>query len=218
MGVRASYVVRSVDLSAFTFTDQFIREDPNSTLEYIERSKHSYLDIAAGTVVFSKKYWLGLSLSHLNTPNQSFVGIKSNLPIKFVAHGGYKINLETDEKEKVVKSTTVALNYKAQQDWDQLDIGAYYNQSPFVIGMWYRGIPLLKAYKPGYSNNDALILMVGYMVKDYLAVGYSYDLTISKLGAGTLGSHEISLIYEFAQPEYKKDGSKKNFKVPCTKF
>ena len=218
MGVRASYVARSVDLSAFTFSDQFIREDLSSTVEFIERSKHSYLDLAAGSIIYSKKYWLGFSLGHLNTPNQSFVGIKSSLPIKFAAHSGYKMSIETSVKGIIEKSVTIMVNYKAQQDWNQFDVGIYYNQDPFVVGIWYRGIPLLKAYKPGYFNNDALILMVGYIVKDYMTIGYSYDLTISKLGAGTLGSHEISLIYEFAQQEYRRDGKKKNFMVPCTKF
>ncbi|MBL4657138.1 MAG: type IX secretion system membrane protein PorP/SprF [Flavobacteriales bacterium] len=217
-GARASHIIRSVDISALTFTDQFVRDDPNSSVENIERSKISYLDIAAGSIIYSDRFWFGVSVNHLNTPNQSFTGISSDLPMIFSAHGGYNIDLQKNEKDLVTKSLTLGMNYNSQQNWDQLDLGVNFTQNSFVTGIWYRGIPLLKAYKPLYSNNDALIAVIGYTVKDYLTIGYSYDLTISKLGMGTLGSHEISIIYEFAQPEYKRDGMKKNFLIPCTKF
>ena len=78
---------------------------------------------------------------------------------------------------------------------------------------------MFKAYKDGYSNNEAVILSIGYKVKDYLSVGYSYDITISELGIGSsLGAHEISIIYEYAQSEYKRDAKRRKFMVPCAKF
>ena len=68
--------------------------------------------------------------------------------------------------------------------------------------MWYRGIPGLKAYKKGYGNNDALVGLIGYRIDD-LSFGYSYDITISKLAVITsLGSHEISLVYEFNNKKF----------------
>ena len=117
-----------------------------------------------------------------------------------------------------MSSITVAAIYKAQKKWDQIDIGGYYDYKSLVIGLWYRGIPVLKYYKPGYANNDAVVILLRYKMKDYISVGYSYDLTISKLGVATGGSHEISLIYEFARPDYKRNQRKKSFMVPCTKF
>ena len=112
----------------------------------------------------------------------------------------------------------LAANYKGQQDWDQFDIGTHLQIYSYILGVWYRGIPGLKAFQPGYSNNDAVILSVGYKIQDYFSIGYSYDVTISKLGLVTRGTHEISIIYEFAQAAYKRDAKKRKFMVPCAKF
>ena len=107
---------------------------------------------------------------------------------------------------------------KGQLQWDQFDVGVYLTINGIVGGLWYRGIPGLKAYKPGYSNNDALVFLLGYQMKEVISIGYSFDLTISRLTIASGGSHEISLIYEYAQPKYKRDNMKKDFMMPCMKF
>ena len=146
------------------------------------------------------------------------MGADTRLPIKYTIQGGYRYMIQEDAKGNPEQDVTAIVIYKGQQDWDQLDIGAYYKYKMVMFGVWYRGIPGLKQYKPGYSNNDAIVLMLGLQVHDFFHMGYSYDVTISKLGIGSKGSHELSLIYEFAQPEYKRNGKKQNFMVPCTKF
>jgi len=217
-GVRASYVSRALNLSDLTFYDQYVREDPNSSVETLVKSQVSYFDLTAGAILYSQQFWFGVAFDHLTTPNQSLIGISSKLPIKYSAHAGVKVPVDKDAKGNSDGIVTIAANYKAQQDWDQLDIGAFLNYQTFVIGLWYRGIPALKAYKPGYSNNDAIILSAGYMIQDFLSLGYSYDITISKLGVGSRGAHELSIIYEYAQPDYKRDARRKKFMVPCAKF
>ena len=217
-GARAAFVHRAVDWSELRFADQYIRDDPFATVDDMPRSSASYFDASAGVLLYSRSFWAGLSFDHITQPNESMTGRKSRVPLKFSMQGGYKYPLTKDIKGKVITSVTAVAIYKAQQKWDQIDIGAYYDYKSFVIGLWYRGIPVLKYYKPGYSNNDAVVIMLGYKMKNYISAGYSYDLTISKLGIETGGAHEISLIYEFAQPDYKRDQRKKSFMVPCTKF
>ncbi|HHZ64259.1 MAG TPA: type IX secretion system membrane protein PorP/SprF [Flavobacteriales bacterium] len=217
-GARASYTIRGINKSELRFYDQYVRDDPNSTIEDLPTNQITYFDLAAGMIVFSRSFWVGLSFDHLTQPYQSFIKIATVLPIKYSFHGGYKIPFEKTIKGDVTKSLTIAMNYKGQQDWDQLDLGLYLDYQGFLLGLWYRGIPVLKAYQAGYSNNDAIIFLVGYKLADYISIGYSFDLTISKLSMASGGSHEISLIYEWAQPKYKRDNMKKDFMMPCMKF
>jgi hypothetical protein len=93
---------------------------------------------------------------------------------------------------------TLASHYKAQGKWDQLDLGGYIEHNRQLSGgIWYRGLPVAKAYQQGYSNSEAVILMAGVLEDDQLRFTYSYDITISKLTMKSAGAHEISLIYEW---------------------
>jgi len=217
-GVRASYAAYTMDFSFLKFGDQLLRENAFTSVETFATRNVSYFDLSMGFIVYGSQFWIGSSFDHLTRPNYSFMGFDAQLPIKYSIHGGYILQLKKTEKGQTVRNLMIAANYKAQQDWDQFDIGAYFKIYSYVLGIWYRGIPGFKAYQTGYSNNDAVILSVGYIVQDYLSIGYSYDITISKLGLVTKGSHEISIIYEFAQAAYKRDARKRKFMVPCAKM
>ena len=120
--------------------------------------------------------------------------------------------IEENVKGDFESSITAAFNFKHQLKWNQLDIGAYYNRNAFVMGLWYRGIPLIKT--SSVSSNDAIIFLVGLKTNG-TKIGYSYDITISKLAGDTGGSHEISLVYEYP---YKKKRRRNKHLVPCAKF
>lgn len=211
-GTKISYTFRNYDLSKLRFNDQIITGSP-ATIESLDQGV-SYLDFGAGGLLYSEKFWVGAAFDHLNQPNQSFIYENTPLPIKSSLHGGYKFIIdEGDIQGENGKSVTVAANYKAQEKWDQLDLGAYFNRNPFTLGIWYRGIPIFKRYKEGYSNNDAIIILVGLQSKR-MKIGYAYDITISKINNNTGGSHEIAIIYEYD----KKKRKKKRFFVPCAKF
>ncbi|MFT4757007.1 MAG: hypothetical protein ACI91R_001657 [Vicingaceae bacterium] len=82
-------------------------------------------------------------------------------------------------------------------------------------------MPLIKKYEDDLrtvpQNNDAVIILVGYSVPDRnIRIGYSYDVTVSRLATNTAGAHEISMVYEIASKK-KKQRSRK-FIVPCAKF
>jgi len=218
VGMRGSYTSRSIDFFRLKFADQIIRNDPYQSIESFNRIGTTYFDFGTGAIIYGSDFWSGFSLDHLNSPNESFLKQNSRVPIKYSLQGGYRIVLTENAKGNPEQDITAVAIYKGQQDWDQIDIGAYYKYKVVLAGVWYRGIPGLKGYKAGYPNNDALIIMLGAQLKDFFHIGYSYDVTISKLGLASKGSHEMSIIYEFAQPEYKRTQKKQNFIVPCTKF
>jgi type IX secretion system PorP/SprF family membrane protein len=143
----------------------------------------------------------------------------SRLPIKYSLHGGYNFYLQNryrrrKEDAKVIIPTFM---YKAQGKFDQLDIGIYYLQSSFLLGVWYRGIPIKSDYK--IYNRDALDIQLGVKLNEF-SFTYSYDFTISKLSMiNTHGSHEVSLIYNFCLDWPKRRKPPKHVrKLPCPDF
>jgi len=54
----------------------------------------------------------------------------------------------------------------------------------------------------GYSKNtiDALALFVGARVSSQLSLAYGYDITLSRLGTYSEGTHEIVVHYNLSKP------------------
>ena len=215
-GLQCYFSQRSIDISKLTFFDQLSTGQSSSVEEINYLKRTGYLDFTASALVFSYKNWMGLTIDHLTEPNESLREDMSRIPRKYTVFGGTKIPLNQRLGKYGEEALTLSFLYKAQGKYDQLDIGAYWSKSPLTLGLWYRGIPGLKAYEPGYQNNDAVMIMIGYGLED-LKVGYSYDLTISRLATSSGGSHEISVIYEFWQ-EQKVRKRRKHLIVPCPKL
>jgi type IX secretion system PorP/SprF family membrane protein len=216
-GIKFNFIRRGVDFSKLIFNDQLSRGGGSGTADDIELDNVSYMDITSGAIAYSEKYWFGVAFNHINEPNQSLTNSDSPLYMKFSAHGGYKFVLSEGGRKTLNTSyINATFQYKAQQKFDQLDLGLYYTREPFVFGLWYRGLPVVKSFE-GVLNNDALAIVLGYKIVDYnLNIGYSYDVTISRLAANSAGSHEISLVYEVASK--KKKRKRRKYFVPCAKF
>lgn len=206
----------AVDYSKLVFGDQLARGGTVGTYEYLNGTSINYADLGAGLLFFTPRLWAGMGLHHLNRPNQSLLGNEARMPVKFSLHGGWRTTFRTPVIKEHPQSLVLAFNYKAQEKYDQLDVGGYFERSPFYAGLWYRGIPLLKRYAPGYANRDALAVLAGVIVND-LRIGYSYDLTISRLAGQSGGAHEITLGYEMASRGKKRSMSRRRV-VPCAKF
>jgi len=217
IGLRASYGYRTLDFGKLFFGDQIYR-GASSSVQPPTPNKISYFDFSSGALLFSQDDWVGITLNHLNTPNESFLNSSSAIPIKGSIHAGknFPIDNKGGEGRKLEKGfITVAFQYRFQKEFDQADIGLYYKKNNFFVGAWYRGIPLFKAYKIGYSNHDAVDLLAGFAYKDLL-IGYSFDITVSKYTMASGGAHEISLNYQFYNPKKAKHHRTKI--IPCPKF
>jgi type IX secretion system PorP/SprF family membrane protein len=216
-GMQATWTVHTIDFYKLVFGDQLARGGALTTIETPGELKTNYFDVSSGGLFYSEKYWVGFSASHLNTPNMTLMNTTSPLPVKYSLHGGARLPLKALTYEDVQKRyITPVFLYKAQDKFDQVDVGAYVTQEPFVVGLWYRGIPGFKAYKNGYQNNDAVAIILGF-TKGSFRAGYSYDLTISRLVGNSSGSHELSMSYQFCKQKQKRKNYKA-FLVPCPKF
>lgn len=213
LGANLSYNMKRLDFSKLKFNDQ-IASGSGTSIEASSYEALNFMDFAAGALLNSTQYWLGLSAKHLTQPNSSLTGDRVPLPLSIGLHGGYRFVIEQKSKE-LKRYFSPTFNYRHEQKYDQLDIGLYYYHLPLNVGIWYRGLPF-KKYAATYSSRESIALLIGFDITDYnLRVGYSYDLTISNLGvANSLGAHEVSLIYEIA----RKKKRNKRILVSCPKF
>lgn len=212
------YSQRSIDFNKLIFGDQlsFNNIASSSIIETPTADKIGYIDFSTSALVFSEKIWAGIAFDHLLEPNQSLTGSTSKVPIKTSVFGGTKFYLKKSAGLYEEEYFNVTFIYKHQEKFDQLDLGGYWFKKPLLLGVWYRGIPLVKSYKPEYINHDAFSLMAGIKYKQFVA-GYSYDFTISRLRSSTGGSHEFSIIYEFNQDQHLVKKRKKVV-IACPKI
>lgn len=189
-GLEATYRQKKLDWSKLTFGDQI---DPKygfiyNTLETKNVEKVSYPDFSAGVLGFSKRFYAGFAVFHLTEPDEAFLTSSSPLPMKYTGHVGAVIPLDGRYGNSNISPNII---YQQQQDFRELNLGLYLTKGPIVGGLWYR-------------NQDAIVALVGFQ-QDPVKMGYSYDITVSKLGMVTAGSHEISFQLLFkCRPRHKK--------------
>jgi type IX secretion system PorP/SprF family membrane protein len=184
-------------------------------------SRHQFVDYSLGMMFNNEKAWFGIATHHITQPNISFINDQeSRLPVRFSAHGGYRIDLSGGSSRTFMndrsgtKDLTLAFNYKTQGPFSQLDLGAQVNLQPMVLGIWYRGIPVSEITQ---TNHESVIALVGISLGNGIDVGYSHDFTISSLGnANTGGANEISIRYSFFAGSAKGAGRKSS--MPCFKY
>jgi len=187
-GLQAGFFQKALDRNKLNFGDMI---DPRrgfvwNTNELIPSQNKTNLDFSAGILGFSKRYFIGFAANHITQPDEGLLG-PSKLPVKFTGHAGAMIPLSKD-RETFISPNVL---FQQQQNFSQLNLGVYFVKGSFVGGLWYR-------------NQDAFIVLLGLQT-DHFKVGYSYDVTISKLASNTAGSHEVSLQIQFeCKPKKKK--------------
>ncbi len=202
-GVRAAYIQKYLDWEKLTFGDMI---DPRRGFIYqtgdVPRGgRRGLFDASAGAVIFTKYFYGGVAMHHINQPDESMILGTSKLPMRITAHMGGTIPI--GRRGRYTDGTTIkpAVIYQYQNGFQELNIGGYLNYERLNIGVWYR-------------NRDAMVFIVGVKA-DKFRLGYSYDLTVSRLGNGlTGGSHEVSF-----QMDIKCRRKPKNFrKISCPSF
>lgn len=227
-GVQLALYQRSVNFNKLTFGDQF---DPATgdvinptSAEALNGGNKFFPDLSFGGLFYTPTAWLGFAAHHITQPNQSLIGEESKLPMKISAHTGIKFHFRPGVVGSGIyarqseRSIAPALQYRHQGEFDQMDIGTYLTLEPLIVGMWYRGVPFKQVN--GFSNNESIVLLLGFTkkgAKDILNIGYSYDFTISKLGSGSGGAHEFSLVYSWSTRDPRKPPKDKLI-IPCPDF
>lgn len=186
-GAKAAYGQKVLDWDKLNFGDQIDarRGFIYQTGDVQRGGSVGFFDATVGTAVYNKHFNIGFTTHHLNTPNESMIIGDSPLPMRFTGHAS--ANIELGSNSQYAENTTImpAVIYSYQNGFQQLNIGTYVRYGVFNAGVWYR-------------NRDAFILTIGLQTEK-IKIGYSYDLTSSKLNNGVSGgSHELSLGYRFS--------------------
>ncbi|MBV6644331.1 MAG: PorP/SprF family type IX secretion system membrane protein, partial [Cyclobacteriaceae bacterium] len=218
-GVQLTYYQRDLNFDKLTFGDQFddtglVR--PISLEDFDTGLNANFFDISLGGILFDSRTWLGFSMHHVAEPNQSIAGGDAPLRKRISLHAGYKIPITAispyiQNRSGKERSFTPSFNYRAQGDFDQLDVGFYLTLEPMLFGVWYRGVPL-KTFA-GTPNNESLVFLAGINAGK-TSIGYSFDYTLSDLGIGSGGAHEISITYVFTLTPFKPPREVRELKCP----
>jgi type IX secretion system PorP/SprF family membrane protein len=228
-GIQLAMFNRDVNFDKLTFGDQFDPAtggfiDQPSAESFSTNFSKTFFDVSFGGVFFTRSAWLGVAANHLNQPNQSIIDERSPLPMKLSFHGGFKFYMKPGVVGSGVyardaeRSIAPALQYRHQGDFDQMDLGLYFTFEPLVLGTWYRGVPFKNI--DDIVNNESIVLLIGFTqigAKDAINIGYSFDYTISKLGPGSGGAHEFSLVYTWPMRNPRKPPKDKLI-IPCPDF
>lgn len=186
VGFQATYFQKSLAKNKLTFGDMI---DPKrgfvyQTNEVLPGGRKDGIDFSGGAILYSDRFYAGIAAHHVTEPQESLIeSDKSPLPMKLTVHAGAMLDLPGDRytSERVKLSPNIL--FRQQGTFQQLNIGLYIIKGAFWGGVWYR-------------NEDSFIVLAGFKTSTF-KVGYSYDVTTSKLTLASGGTHEVSLGINF---------------------
>ena len=200
-GAQAGFAYKSVNISKLTFENQYVPFNGGSfdnALANGESNLNQNIfipDLKFGLIYYYAKNeshinpFLGFTAFHLTHPKESFLSENNKLPIRFLVHGGSKINV-TDKIQLVPKFLFM------QQANDReivagMDANFYVPNTTafFIIGSSYR-------------NKDAVIFFAGLKYGRY-TYKVSYDVNNSSLKPATAGKGGLEISITMIGSRYK---------------
>jgi type IX secretion system PorP/SprF family membrane protein len=207
-GLEAGMIQSRLNWDRLTFLDQIdpltgatgSSGEPNLSEEIPpENLNNTLFDVGAGILAYGKNTYLGLSLKHLNSADESLLEINQNLgaglPLRMTIHAGTQFDLLTGNNSSADAFISPNLLFIKQGEFAQVNGGSYFGMGHFFGGLWYRHT---------FSNPDALIVLAGVRYGIF-RFGYSFDATLNGLTLErTGGTHELSLTINFEDSKEAK--------------
>jgi type IX secretion system PorP/SprF family membrane protein len=208
-GFQYMFAQRSLNWLGLIFPDEIdarLGVQPGTTAEILpgqNLTNANMHDFSAGAILFSEQFYGGFAFHHLTQPNQSL--LPSGLVpwnLRTTIHAG--ANFEVVRGSRNMPGTTLSPNMIVmfQGPAQQINLGTYITRGPIVGGLWYR-------------LGDAFIFSLG-LQQGVFRVGYSYDVTSSRLQVAAIGSHEISFALQLESKE--RIPRRKMVKIKCPTF
>lgn len=145
-------------------------------------------DFGAGFYLYQKgKYYLGVSMPQFHqAPIKLYPGAYKNsrLATQLNVNGAYTFVLNDD--------FSIEPSMLFKYEWPappKVDVGV---RGIYQETIWVGGV---------YRHNDAFSILAGYLYKNYLMIGYSYDITVTPLRKYSSGTHEIMLGLRFSRKQ-----------------
>jgi type IX secretion system PorP/SprF family membrane protein len=208
-GVSLSYIKRGIDFDKLYTSSQISPEDMDIATHGINGSApNGDMDAAVSGLVYTRSFILGLTVDHLLHPNLSYLGSGEAQKTKYALFSVLTIYREGKLIKPIDETISLAANLSGSQKFTQLDFGLYWAKIPLILGVWYRGIPVVNS-----DRGDSFSFLAGFKFRKF-TLGYSYDMPVSNLMVNkTYGSHELSMAVEFAKVGDTR--RRKMQRVPC---
>jgi len=159
--------------------------DSNDQVFELNTQTNLLPNFGAGIYYYREKFYAGISVPHLlNYDPERTLGIEVKDAFRQTRHyyltAGGVVNLSRDIKFK----PSALLKYVQGAPF-QYDLNANFLLNDILwVGATYR-------------SNDAIVAMIEYQINKKLRLGYSYDITLTRLSNYESGTHEIMLGYDF---------------------
>ena len=202
-GMQLGFVQKNINSVNFTYDNQYSKDYNGGDFDQSIASNEFF---ATETVLLPElnfglyyyranktKMWNpygGLSAFHLTTPEETFLGVKNDLPMRFIGFGGASLKLNwlyrIDANFQIMRQGNVneiALGGLFYYEPEREDMG-------FFIGPYYR-------------YQDAIQIHTGIEYKEF-TIRLAYDLTTSSLGSVNKkqGGVELSITYTKHKGKY----------------
>jgi len=135
-----------------------------------------YPDVTPGIWIYGKSTWAGLSIQQLLGNKVEDIGLETRLTRHYIASAGHRFRVS--KNFSVVPSGLFKLSPGSPLAMD-LNVMMEYRRK---VGL---GV--------SYRNQDAVAFMLKVPFLKFFTLGYSYDVTTSKLRVGGANTHEIIL-------------------------
>jgi type IX secretion system PorP/SprF family membrane protein len=211
VGLQASMVQQSVDVSKLVFPNQYGSSGYDPTInsgENYAAQNFIYADFAGG-INWSYGYNdraigannerranIGASVYHINQPKQLYLNdSKERLSMKYVFHADLLYGIK-NTNVALIPSFIATLQGPALEMMEGFMIKYYFKEDSKYTGIIKKsGL----GFGVSYRNMDAVILSMLLEYENY-AVGVSYDLTTSKLTPAATGRGGPEIFVRFVTP------------------
>jgi type IX secretion system PorP/SprF family membrane protein len=164
-----------VELNTTTKGDQVFRQNVNEWLP----------NFGAGVYYSTDKFYLGVSTPHLIN-NTLVDGTESIQKQHFFLMGGYVFHASPEVALKPSFLIKYVDGAPVQAD---VNINAWFHDRVAIGG--------------SYRTGDAVVALLEFQINKQLRFGYAYDITLTRLGNQTSGTHEVMIRYEFGSARKK---------------
>jgi hypothetical protein len=141
-------------------------------------------DFSAGLLVNYSNYFFGFSATHI--PQNIVENHNEILPLKLLAHIGGVISVDKTDRKQAKISFEPNLIYIRQLNMNLFYYGTYFDIRDMSFGLFVRQV--------GGFHFDALIASY-HLHLNKLSIGYSFDISLSRLLLHGWGAHELSFSY-----------------------
>jgi type IX secretion system PorP/SprF family membrane protein len=196
LGVQGGIIHKSVDLDKLVFHNQYTTangggfDNTVSSGENLSGSVSTLLpDVNAGFVYYygseQSRFnpFVGFSAFHLTQPKETFFSNDNKLPMRYVAHGGFRFAI--NETVQLVPKALYMKQVNAQELTTSL-----------ILHYYLKGSDAYILFGPTWRKKDAAIIEGGLKYGKYTCK-ISYDINTSTLNPSTngRGGFEVSLTY-----------------------